>query len=69
MKIKALFQKILKALGNKRAYWGFQKSEGEIIAQTLMPDIIAFFETEEGKRVFEEWKKEQEKKKKKDEVA
>ena len=27
-----------------------------------MPDIIAFFKTEEAKREFEEWKLEQEKK-------
>ena len=27
------------------------------IARCLVPDIIAFFETEEAKREFEEWKK------------
>ena len=32
------------------------------IARCLVPDIIAFFETEESKREFEEWKAEQEKK-------
>ena len=32
------------------------------IARCLVPDIIAFFETEESKREFEEWKLEQEKK-------
>ena len=32
------------------------------IARCLVPDIIAFFETEEAKREFEEWKLEQEKK-------
>lgn len=32
------------------------------IARCLVPDIIAFFETEEAKREFEEWKIEQEKK-------
>ena len=32
------------------------------IARCLAPDIIAFFETEEAKREFEEWKAEQEKK-------
>jgi len=32
------------------------------IAKCLVPDIIAFFETEEAKREFEEWKLEQEKK-------
>ena len=33
------------------------------IAMCLVPDIIAFFETEEAKREFETWKTEQEKKK------
>ena len=32
------------------------------IARCLVPDIIAFFETEETKREFEAWKLEQEKK-------
>ena len=32
------------------------------IARCLVPDIIAFFETEEARREFEEWKAEQEKK-------
>ena len=30
------------------------------IARCLVPDIIAFFETQEAKREFEEWKAEQE---------
>ena len=32
------------------------------IARCLTPNIVAFFETEEAKREFEEWKAEQEKK-------
>ena len=32
------------------------------IARCLVPDIIAFFETEEAKREFEAWKAEQEQK-------
>ena len=32
------------------------------IARCLVPDIIAFFETEEAKREFDEWKAEKEKK-------
>ena len=32
------------------------------IARCLVPDIIAFFETEEAKREFEKWKAEQDKK-------
>ena len=34
--------------------------EIEAIARCLLPDIIAFFETEDGVREFEEWKKQQE---------
>ena len=32
------------------------------IAKCIAPNIVAFFETEEAKREFEEWKAEQEKK-------
>ena len=38
----------------------------EAIAEMILPDIIAFFQTDEGKKVFEEWKKEQEEKQKKE---
>ena len=38
------------------------KPERKKIARCLVPDIIAFFETEEAKREFEAWKLEQEKK-------
>ena len=36
------------------------KHEVEAIAQTLYPDILAFFESEQGKREFAEWEKLQE---------
>ena len=62
-------KRIVKALNNKRGSWGLPPSEGEVIAQALMPDIIAFFETEEGKQIYEQWKREQEKKKGKNDVA
>ena len=29
------------------------------VTRCLMPDIIAFYESEEGKKIFEEWKKNQ----------
>ena len=35
----------------------------ESIVDLMLPDIIAFFESEEGKREFEEWEAEQAKKK------
>ena len=34
----------------------------EALARCLLPEIQKFFESEEGKREFEEWKKEQENK-------
>lgn len=33
------------------------KEELETIARCFLPDIVAFFESEEGKREFEEWKR------------
>ena len=32
----------------------------ETVARCLLPDILAFYETEEGQREFEEWKAQQE---------
>ena len=39
----------------------FPKSELESLARCFLPDIQAFFETEEGKKEYDEWKAEQEK--------
>lgn len=39
----------------------------ESIARMVLPDIIAFFETEEGQREFEEWRQAQELLKQQDE--
>ena len=36
------------------------KHEIEAIARCLLPDIIAFFESKEGKKEFDEWKRQQE---------
>jgi hypothetical protein len=36
--------------------------EIEKIARCLFPDILAFFNSEEGQKEFEEWKREREKK-------
>lgn len=35
----------------------------ETVARCLLPDIIAFFESEEGQQEFAEWKRQQEEKK------
>lgn len=37
------------------------KHELEKLASSFLPDIIAFFETEEGNREYEEWKRQGEK--------
>ena len=39
---------------------GIPEHEVEALARCLLPEIQKFFESEEGKREFEEWKKEQE---------
>ncbi len=37
-----------------------QNSDGGKIARCIMPDILAFYESEEGQREFAEWKKQRE---------
>ena len=49
----------IEVLGNKRGELGVPKDKLEVLAETILPDIVAFFETEEGKRAFVEWKKKQ----------
>ena len=60
--ISSLLQIILEALKDKTGGIGGEvpKEIVDAIAEMLLPDIIAFFQTEEGKAVFEKWKKEQE---------
>ena len=60
--ISSLLQIILEALKDKTGGIGGEvpKEKVDAIAEMLLPDIIAFFQTEEGKAVFEQWKKEQE---------
>ena len=53
--------RIIEILTDKRGELGIPKDKVEAIAEMILPDIIAFFQTDEGKKVFEEWKKEQEK--------
>ena len=38
---------------------GIPKHEIESLARCLLPEIQKFFESEEGKREFEEWKRQQ----------
>ena len=49
----------IEVLGNKRGELGVPKDKLEVLAETILPDIVAFVETEEGKRAFIEWKKKQ----------
>ena len=39
---------------------GVPKYELEILARAFLPDIIAFYESEEGQRKYQEWKQEEE---------
>ena len=45
---------------------GVPKYEFEALARAFLPDIIAFFESEEGQRRFREWKQEQDRMKRQD---
>lgn len=65
-RMSELRRRIIEILTDKRAELGIPKDKAEAIAEMLLPDIIAFFQTDEGKKVFEEWKKEQEEKQKKE---
>lgn len=38
---------------------GLPRHELEALARCLLPDILAFFESDEGRREFEEWKNQQ----------
>ena len=54
IKIKYIFRE-------RRAECDVPKSVLQAIVDDMLPDIRAFFESEEGKREFEEWKKSQDK--------
>lgn len=58
-----LRRKLVEILTDKRGELDIPREKIDAITEVILPDIIAFFQSEEGKRVFEEWKKEQEKKK------
>ena len=51
-------------LGNRTAKCTIPREALESFARIILPDIIAFFETEEGNRQYEEWLKEEEAKEK-----
>ena len=41
---------------------GIPQHEVEKIARCILPDILAFYESEEGQREFAEWKRQRERK-------
>ena len=61
-----LRRQIIEILTDKRGELGIPKDKVDAIAAMLLPDIVAFFQTEEGKQVFAAWKKEQQGKQKKE---
>ena len=61
-----LRRRIIEILTDKRGELGIPKDKVEAIAEMILHDIITFFQTDEGKKVFEEWKKEQEEKQKRE---
>ena len=63
--ISSLLQIVIEILKEKKGGIGGEvpREKVDAIAEMILPDIIAFFQTEEGKAVFEKWKKEQEEKK------
>ena len=63
-RIRELRRRIVEILLDKRGELGIPKDKVEAIAEMILPDIIAFFQTDEGKKVFEEWNREQEEKQK-----
>ena len=53
-------RKLIAILTDMHGGWEIPKDELEAIADVLLPGIIKFFSTEEGRAEFEEWKREQE---------
>ena len=65
-RMSELRRRIIEILTDKRGELGIPKDKVEAIAEMILPDIITFFQTDEGKKVFEEWKKEQAEKQKRE---
>lgn len=77
-KIQPKLEEMQNASGIKKAflilkYYLFRSKSGECtipeealrsFVRTIMPDMIAFFQSEEGRREYEEWLKEEEEKEK-----
>ena len=57
---RRLYWHLVRILRDRKGAIGIPKHVLESIVDTMLPDIIAFFETKEGQREFEEWKAGQE---------
>ena len=53
-------RKLIAILTDMHGGWEIPKEELEAIADVLLPGIIKFFSTDEGRAEFEAWKREQE---------
>ena len=61
-------RKLIAILTDMHGGWEIPREELEAIADIILPGIIKFFSTEEGRAEFEAWKKEQEQLKEKNET-
>ncbi len=57
---KELRQRLLAILVDMHGGWEIPKEELEAIADVILPGIIKFFSSEEGRAEFDAWKNEQE---------
>ena len=55
---RRIWLRMVQTLRNRNGSVGIPMHVLESIVDTMLPDIVAFFETDEGKREFEEWKEE-----------
>lgn len=63
---KKLLIQLKYLLKSRKGIYPVPKNVLESIAETMLPDIRAFFESDEGKKEFEEWKAQKEKSEKTD---
>ena len=60
-RVRGFCKRILELLTNKNGcIRNVPQKEMESIAEMLLSEILAFYETEDGKRVFAEWQKNRE---------
>ena len=55
---RRIWLRMVQTLRNRNGSVGIPMHVLESIVDTMLPDIVAFFETDEGKREFEAWKAE-----------